>query len=79
MKQNTKNTVVQANIPAVQQYHRDLTKCRPLKAPTITWMCPKCDNIHPDVPQYLAHFMQCQCGWFGIEEDVVLARDPQDY
>ena len=73
------NKVEQANIPAIQQYKRDLTNCDPVRAPSTTWMCPSCDHIHVDVPPYKAIFFQCECGWFGNEDDLVLARQIEDY
>ena len=76
---NRNNKVHQANIPAVQQSHRDLTNCDPIKPATITWMCPKCDHHHINIPYAAAWFFQCECGWFGIEDDVVLARQTEDY
>lgn len=73
-----KNPAEQAYIPAIQQYKRNLTKCDPVREGVTTWMCPECDR-HNTTPTPLTIFYQCNCNWFGMHDDLILARRVGDY
>jgi len=66
------NYEVQAGIPALQQYHRDLNDCVPLKRATQRWMCPQCDEQHTNEPVFLLTY-RCNCGWHGSRDELFQA------
>jgi len=70
---------IQIGIPALQQYHRDLTNVAPLPKPYQVWMCPSCETIHTNEPYETEEYI-CVTRISGIGDHLLTSGEhPNDY